>query len=100
MDGYNPYTKEIISRKATDLTDIQETTFIKYLTELKNKYAPPKKITTKKDGEIYDLIRNKELSMDSKLILEIPESNKNIRELEIYKKIAKEKGIEIRFRPE
>ena len=100
MDGYNPYTKEIISRKATDLADIQEDTFIKYLNELRNKYAPPKKITTKKEGEIYDLIRNKELPMDSKLILEIPESNKKFYKIEEYIKIAKEKGIEIRFRPE
>lgn len=29
--------------------------------------------------------------------LEIPESNKNIRELEIYKKIAKEYDVEIIF---
>ncbi|AEK24504.1 hypothetical protein [Capnocytophaga canimorsus] len=100
MDGYNPFTKEIVSRKATDLSDIQETTFIKYLTELKNKYAPPKKITTKKNGEIYDLIRNKELPADAKLILEIPESNKNFDKIEEYIKIAKEKGMEIRFRPE
>lgn len=100
MDGYNPYTKEIISRKATDLADIQEDTFVKYLNELRNKYAPPKKITTKKEGEIYDLIRNKELPMDSKLILEIPESNKKNDKIEEYIKIAKEKGIEIRFRPE
>ena len=100
IDGYNPYTKEIISRKATDLADIQEDTFVKYLNELRNKYAPPKKITTKKEGEIYDLIRNKELPMDSKLILEIPESNKKFDKIKEYIKIAKEKGIEIRFRPE
>ena len=98
IDGYNPITKEIVSRKATELIDIQEETFIRYLNELNNKYAPPKIIKSKKIG--YEGLYNKELPIDSKLILEIPESNKTFKEIDKYIKIAKEKGIEIRFRPE
>ncbi len=73
MDGYNPFTKEIVSRKATDFIDIAEETFIKYVDELVVKYAPPKKITTMKQGAIYDeLGKNPDLPLDSKLILEVP----------------------------
>ncbi len=101
IDGYNPFTKEIVSRKATELVDIQESTFIKYLDELKTKYAPPRTITTKKQGAIYDQLRtNPELPLDSKLILEIPESNANFSGLAKYRKIAEEKGIILRLKPE
>lgn len=81
--------------------DIQESTFIKYLDELKTKYAPPRTITTKKQGAIYDQLRaNPELPLDSKLILEIPESNANFSGLVKYRKIAEEKGIILRLKPE
>ena len=63
-------------------------------------YYSRHELQARASGEIYDLIRNKELPMDSKLILEIPESNKKFDKIEEYIKIAKEKGIEIRFRPE
>lgn len=78
IDGYNPFTKEIVSRKATDLVDVSESTFRGYLDELVRKYALPKKITTKKQGAIYDQLKaNPDLPLDSKLILEIPESNRS-----------------------
>ena len=97
----NPFTKEIVSRKATDLGDISESTFVSYLDELKRKYAPPKKITTKKQGAIYDQLReNPDLPMDAKLVLEIPEANKSFYDIEKYIKLAESKGIIIKFRPE
>lgn len=101
IDGYNPFTKEIVSRKATDLVDISESTFINYLDELKRKYAPPKKITTKKEGELYDRLReNPDLPLDATLILEIPESNRSFFDIDRYTRLAQEKGITIRFRSE
>ncbi|REE01788.1 hypothetical protein [Marinoscillum furvescens] len=101
IDGYNPFTKEIVSRKATDLIDVSESTFRGYLDELVRKYAPPKKITTKKQGAIYDQLRaNPDLPLDSKLILEIPESNKSFYDIERYTQIASEKGVLIKFAPE
>ena len=101
IDGYNPFTKEIISRKATDFIDIAEDTFVKYIDELVMKYAPPKIITTMKQGAIYDQLRkNPQLPSDAKLILEVPESNLTFSDLQRYKDIAKAKGVEIRFMPE
>jgi len=101
IDGYNPFTKEIVSRKATELVDVSESTFISYLDELVSKYAPPKKITTKKQGAIYDQLReNPDLPLDSKLILEIPESNRTFYDIDRYAQIASDKGITLKFRPE
>ncbi len=54
----------------------------------------------KKKGLEYDLIRGKPLPKDAKLILEIPISNKSFLKINEYIKIAKDKGIVIRFRPE
>ena len=101
IDSYDPFKKEIISRKATELNDIDIATYRKYLKELKTKYAPPKTISTKKKGFIYDLLRKSpDLPNDAKMILEIPESNKNFSEIEEYKKIANKIGIQLRFKPE
>lgn len=98
LDGYNPLTKEVVSRKATDLVDIQEATFIKYLDELKVKYAPPRTIKSQKPG--YESIYNQPIPNDAKLILEIPELNKTFSDIERYKQIALNKGITIKFAPE
>ncbi len=100
LDGYNPFTKEVISRKATDLEDISEETYRAYLDELINKYAPPRTITTQKVGAIYDQIRNTPIPDDAKLILEIPESNSSFSEIAKFEEIANSKGITLRFRPE
>jgi hypothetical protein len=82
----------IISRKATDLVDIQESTFRKHLQEMKNKYAPGTLIRSDKypklDGG----------TIQGRQYLEIPESNKSFYDIERYKKIAKEEySIEIIF---
>ncbi|MED3393887.1 T7SS effector LXG polymorphic toxin [Bacillus wiedmannii] len=95
LDSYNPRKGEIISRKATDLEDIDIKTFEKYLKEMKDKYAIGTKIRSNKYREI-----DRQL-LKGKHILEIPVSNKNFRKIDEYIKRAKDKyDIEIRFREE
>lgn len=98
LDGYNPLTKEVVSRKATDLIDISEATFVKHLDEILEKYAPPRIIKSKKPG--YDNLFDKPLPSDAKLILEIPESNKTFFDIDRYISIAEKKGITLKFKPE
>ncbi len=99
VDSYRPPKDgnrgEIVSRKATDLGDIQLSTFEKYLDELKVKYAPGKAINAPKYGN--DL-KGKVLEGD--LYLEIPDSNLSLPDLQPYKDMAKTKGITLRFKPE
>lgn len=86
----------IVSRKATNLEEIELSSFESYLKEMKNKYALGTKIRSNKykkqlDGKI----------LEGKQILEIPESNKNFSQLQEYIDFAKNKyNIEIRLRPE
>lgn len=98
VDSYVPASQSptgkgmIISRKATDLIDIEESTFRKHLQELKSKYAPGTLIRSDKfprfDGQ----------TIQGKQYLEIPESNKSFYDIERYKNIAeKEYGIELIF---
>ncbi|MCU5529517.1 LXG domain-containing protein [Bacillus cereus] len=95
LDSYNPRKGEIISRKATDLEDIDIKTFEKYLKEMKDKYAIGTKIRSNKYREIDGQL------LKGKHILEIPVSNKNFRKIDEYIKRAKDKyDIEIRFREE
>lgn len=95
LDSYDPVKKEIISRKATDLSDIDISTFEKYLKELDNKYKPGTKIRSNKypkiDGQV----------LEGKYVLEIPDSNRAYSDIDKYVKLAKEKyNVEIRFRSE
>ena len=95
LDSYDPFMKEIISRKATELSDIDISTFEKYLKELGEKYASGTKIRSNKysviDGQV----------LEGKFVLEIPESNRAFSEIDDYIKLAKEKyNVEIRFRRE
>ncbi|MFJ1382751.1 hypothetical protein [Capnocytophaga canimorsus] len=95
LDSYDPDLGEIVSRKATDLENIELSTFESYLKEMKNKYSAGIKIRSDKyprlDGQI----------LKGKQILEIPESNKNFDKIQEYIDLAKNKyNIEIRFRPE
>jgi hypothetical protein len=98
LDGYDPIEKLIVSRKATDLADISEGTFVKHLDELLEKYAPPRIIKSKKPG--YEKLYDKPLPADATLILEIPESNRTFYDIDRYTQLAKDKGITIKFRPE
>lgn len=82
----------IISRKATDLEDIQLETFESYLREMKNKYFDGALIRSDK----YPFLDGHKLS--GKKYLEIPESNKSFSNIDEYMKIAREKyDIEIIF---
>lgn len=96
LDTYIPPSGDkkgmIISRKATDLEDIELSTFESYLREIKNKYSEGIRIRSNKYKEVLD---GKKL--EGNLYLEIPESNKHIKEIEKYKKTAKEYNIEIIF---
>ena len=92
-EGGNP--GEIISRKATDLDDIQLSTFDAYLSEMKIKYAPGTPINAPKYG---NLLKGKVLEGD--LILELPDTNLRLINIQEYIDLAKNKGIKLRFKPE
>jgi hypothetical protein len=82
----------IISRKATDLVDIDESVFRKHLQEMKNKYAPGTEIRS----NAYPILNGKKI--EGKQYLQIPESNTTFYDIERYKKIAQDEyGIEIIF---
>ena len=95
LDSYIPPTMDkkgmIISRKATDLENIELSTFESYLKEMKSKYSSG---TTIRSNKYFQLDGKK---LQGNLYLEIPESNKNFNEIEKYKKIAKKYDIEIIF---
>ncbi|EGD34417.1 hemagglutinin/hemolysin family protein, partial [Capnocytophaga sp. oral taxon 338 str. F0234] len=95
LDSYIPPTIDkrgmIISRKATDLENIELSTFESYLKEMKSKYSSGTTIRSNK----YSQLDGKKL--EGNLYLEIPESNKNFSEIEKYKKIARKYDIEIIF---
>lgn len=91
LDSYIPGEK-IISRKATDLSDIEFNTFDKYLSEMIQKYAPGTVIRSNK----YDCIDGQKLS--GQMCLEIPAVNKEFDQIDEYMTYAKEKyDIEIIF---
>jgi len=95
VDSYNPTSGEIVSRKATNLEEIQLSTFEKYLKEMQDRYPAGKIIRSNK----YPAIDGTPLV--GKHILEIPASNQNFSELQEYINLAKNKyNIEIRFREE
>lgn len=84
---------KIISRKATNLEDIDIKTFEKYLSEFKNKYAVGTAINSRK----YDYkLKGKVLEGD--YYLEIPSSNRCFPEIKKYEQLAKDKGITIIYR--
>lgn len=84
--------KQIISRKATDLENIEFSTFKDYLSELAKKYKPGTKIRSNK----YPELDGKELK--GQMCLQIPKSNETFSDIERYKKYAKDNyDIEIIF---
>lgn len=91
LDSYAP----IVSRKATDLDDITEETYREYLKEMQDKYPAG---TIIRSNKYKDELDGQPLA--GKQILEIPDSNLNSPNIEAYKKIAAEYGIELGFRGE
>ena len=77
--------EKIISRKATDLSDIEFNTFDKYLSEMIQKYAPGTVIRSNK----YKCLNGQILS--GKMYLEIPAVNKDFDQIDEYMTYAKKK---------
>lgn len=68
VDSYNPATREIISRKFTQFSQIQESTGIGYIKEAVSKYSPGVVISNVPSTP--NLLRGRKL--EGKLILEVP----------------------------
>lgn len=94
LDSYDPSDKgKIVSRKATTLEEIQQSTFEKYCLEVTEKYPVGSKIARKEDG-LGEVLKGE-------YYLELPDFNKNFIKMDEYIKLAKEKyGVEIIFKPE
>ena len=82
LDSYDPQKGEIVSRKKTQLGEVSEETAIRYLKELKDKYAPGSIIADVPSNKIG---ANREIFKDNKgnvlkgqMILEVPEQKADI----------------------
>ena len=98
LDSYNPRKGEIVSRKHTQLYEVSDETAIRYLKELKDKYAPGAIIAdvpSNKTGvnrEIFKVNQGRDLK--GQMILEVP-----VQEAEIPPNVleyAKKHYIKIR----
>ncbi|MEF2967774.1 hypothetical protein V3851_18245 [Paenibacillus sp. M1] len=89
VDSYNP-GKEIVSRKYTQLSEINEKTGIGYLNEFKKKYSAGTEIS----DSPFNPTKLKGKRLDGELILEVPVQNKPIPQSVLD--AATEKGITIR----
>ena len=76
--------QQIISRKATDIDNIKESTWRNYCNELVTKYKAGKLTNSSK--------LNNQVNLSRKYYLEIPASNQNASNLERFKQIASEYG--------
>ena len=80
LDSYDPQKGEIVSRKKTQLYKVSEETAVRYLKELKDKYAPGTIIAdvpSNKTGvnrEIFKVNQGRDLK--GQMILEVPEQKK------------------------
>lgn len=88
LDSYVPGEK-IISRKATDIDNIKESTWRSYCQEILNKYRRGTPVnSTSLPGEP---------PLSGNYFLEIPLSNQNASNLSRFREIAREYGIDILF---
>ena len=92
--SYDIDAGEIISRKATDLDKIDESTYRRYLSEFSEKYSVGTKIRSNAYPELDGL------QLEGQYILEIPASNADLPNIEYYKEIASEYGVILRFTEE
>ena len=99
LDSYKPPSNgnpgEIVSRKATNLDDIQLSTFESYLDEMLAKYSPGTPINSPKYSPYLD-----NQVLQGNMYLEIPASNQSISNIQDYINLANSKGITLRFKPE
>ncbi|NQQ33950.1 hypothetical protein HO875_10540, partial [Streptococcus suis] len=95
LDSYDIEAGEIISRKATDLDKIQESTFRSYLREFEQKYSVGTEIRSQKyKNELYGKV------LEGSYILEVPASNAKLPNIDYYKQIASEYDVTLRFTEE
>ncbi|MBO4616445.1 MAG: hypothetical protein J5717_03775, partial [Lachnospiraceae bacterium] len=99
LDSYDPVKGEIVSRKATDLENITDATFIGYLEEFEEKYKVGTPITTRKD-DYEDLYTEYGGVLQGEYILEVPATNENIENIEHFKELAAQYNVTIRFTDE
>ena len=92
LDSYVP-GEEIVSRKATDFDNIQESTFRDYVREIGNKYDEGTVIRSNKypdlDGQ----------PLEGRRILEVPDSNLSAARREEFERIARAGGRRDPLRP-
>ena len=98
MDSYDPQIGVIVSRKKTQLGEVSEETAIRYLKELKDKYAPGSIIAdvpSNKTGVNRGVFKkNKGNILDGQMILEVPVQHEAVPKNVID--YANLKGIKIR----
>lgn len=95
LDSYDPDLGEIVSRKATDLSNIKFSTFENYLKEMQQKYPAGTQIRSNKYPELDGKF------LQGQQILEIPVSNQSVPNFQMFYNFAKNNyNIKIRFRPE
>jgi TANFOR domain-containing protein len=92
LDSYNT-NDVIVSRKATDLSQIQKSTFEGYIQELKTKYPVGSKIVNQDRPGIGQ-------TLQGQLVLEIPASNQSFSRIQEYIKLAEDNGVTISFKAE
>ena len=80
----------IVSRKATNLSEINKDTFIRYCKEISEKYPVGSKIANAGIGD----------KLFGKYYLELPDTNLKFDKMDEYIKLAKDLGVEIIFKPE
>jgi len=90
VDSYDPVKGEIVSRKFTQLSDVQENTVIKYLNEMGRKYPSGAEITDSPFNS--EVLRGGFFEGD--LVLEVPVQIKPIPQAVLD--AARKKGITIR----
>ncbi|MDO4248798.1 MAG: hypothetical protein Q4C79_07550 [Neisseria sp.] len=90
VDSYNPFTREIVSRKFTQLAQIQENTAISYIREAATKYQPGIKIANVPSTPLP--LRNQQLR--GKVFLEVPTQIHSIPASVL--KAARENNVTIR----
>ena len=102
VDSYQPpdpekgFKGEIVSRKAVDFDDIDDSTFKSYLKEMGEKYAPGKGIKSTKYKDDFP----EGSKLQGELILEVPKSNKGTLRAKALEQMALEKGVKIRYTAE
>lgn len=90
LDSWDKDSGMIVSRKATNLDEINKDTFIKYCKEISEKYPPGSKLANFKIGD----------KLYGKYYLEIPDTNLKFDKINEYKKLAKDLDVELIFKPE